>query len=179
MVPSDTFSNVITSRRMVVLPEPLGPISVTNSPGATVKFRSSRTVFEPKRLTTFSNRIISLLVSDGSDTTLQPSNQNCTGITEGQERQARSRPRFGTCATLTRRVLGLHLVDDVEYRDGRQQRHFLEHGNRVIAQRRKHPRHGLRQDHPGPDSPPRQTQRGGGFPLASRHRLDACPVDLG
>src|SRR5690606_26517476 len=156
MVPSVTRSSVITRRRMVVLPEPLGPINVTNSPGATVKFRFSRTVFEPKRLTTFSNRIISAGVSDGSDTALQPSNQNCTRITQGQERQARGGPRLGAGTALARGVLGLDLVDDVEDRDGRQQRHFLEHGDGVVAQRGKYPGNRLRQDHAGPHPAARQ-----------------------
>src|SRR5699024_1429729 len=37
---------------MVVLPEPEGPIKVTRSPCATVKFRSFSTVLSPKRLMT-------------------------------------------------------------------------------------------------------------------------------
>src|SRR5690606_37241388 len=46
---------VMSSRRMVVLPDPLGPISVTRSPRSTVKFSPSSTVCSPKRLTTSRN----------------------------------------------------------------------------------------------------------------------------
>src|SRR5699024_10181175 len=47
-----------SSRRIVVLPDPLGPINETNSPGSTAKSRSSNTTLSPKRLTTPSNLII-------------------------------------------------------------------------------------------------------------------------
>src|SRR5919108_385417 len=43
---------------MVVLPDPLGPISVTRSPGATWKSSSRSTTLSPNRLTTFSNRMM-------------------------------------------------------------------------------------------------------------------------
>ncbi len=35
MTPSFTFSSVMSSRRIVVFPDPLGPIRVTRSPRAT------------------------------------------------------------------------------------------------------------------------------------------------
>src|SRR5690242_18460556 len=60
IVPSSGLVRVISSRRIVVLPEPDGPIRVTCLPGATEKFRSSRTVFAPKRLVTPSRRITSV-----------------------------------------------------------------------------------------------------------------------
>src|SRR5215475_5192908 len=91
MVPSSTFSSVISSRRMVVLPEPLGPISVTCSPGLTWKSRPRRTVCSPKRLTTASNRIIRSALGAESmlpDTTLQPSHQHRGWIAQNQEEQA-------------------------------------------------------------------------------------------
>src|SRR5919109_1360685 len=43
---------------MVVLPDPLGPMSVTRSPGATSKSSSRSTTLSPKRLTTLSKRMI-------------------------------------------------------------------------------------------------------------------------
>src|SRR5690606_20859183 len=49
---------VISSRRIVVLPDPEGPIRVTFSPRPTVKSRSSSTTSLPNRLTTLSKRII-------------------------------------------------------------------------------------------------------------------------
>src|SRR5262249_46955361 len=60
MTPSSAFSRVIRSRRIVVLPEPLGPMSVTRSPGATEKSSSRSTTLSPKRLTTLSKRMPSV-----------------------------------------------------------------------------------------------------------------------
>jgi hypothetical protein len=58
ITPSVISSSVISSRRIVVFPEPEGPISVTRSPGATEKSMPSSTVLSPKRLTTLSKRMI-------------------------------------------------------------------------------------------------------------------------
>ena len=55
--PPVSSSKVMTRRRIVVLPEPLGPMSVTRSPGATVKLRSLRTVVFPNRFSTSLNSI--------------------------------------------------------------------------------------------------------------------------
>ena len=54
MWPSVRVSSVISRRRIVVLPEPLGPIRVTFSPAAMSISRLSRTVWSPYRLTTLS-----------------------------------------------------------------------------------------------------------------------------
>src|SRR5262245_53336365 len=48
----------MSRRKMVVLPDPLGPIRVTRSLGRTWKSSSSSTVRSPNRLTTLSKRII-------------------------------------------------------------------------------------------------------------------------
>src|SRR5690606_27748798 len=55
MNPPVRCSNVMTSRRIVVLPEPDGPIRVTRSPFPTSKLSPSRTVLSPNRLFTSSN----------------------------------------------------------------------------------------------------------------------------
>src|SRR5690606_41690174 len=57
MNPSVSSSSVMTSRRMVVLPDPLGPMRVTRSPLATSKSRWSNTVLSPDFLPTFSSRM--------------------------------------------------------------------------------------------------------------------------
>ena len=55
MYPPVSSSSVMTRRRIVVLPEPEGPIRVTRSPLSTVKFRSLSTVWSPNLLTTSRN----------------------------------------------------------------------------------------------------------------------------
>src|SRR3954453_9275263 len=52
MRPSWIGSRPLMQRRIVLLPDPERPITAMISPGATVTETSSRTVFEPKRLTT-------------------------------------------------------------------------------------------------------------------------------
>src|SRR5699024_9354056 len=47
----------MTRRRIVVLPDPLGPMSVTRSPGVTSKFSCDSTVWSPKRFSTSSKRM--------------------------------------------------------------------------------------------------------------------------
>src|SRR5690606_29172092 len=47
----------MTRRRIVVLPEPLGPIRVTRSPLRTTKSRSCNTTWSPKRFSTLLKRI--------------------------------------------------------------------------------------------------------------------------
>src|SRR5690606_25635767 len=99
-------SSVISNRRIVVLPEPLGPIRVTRSPFSTWKFRSLRTVVRPNRLTTSSKRmpceapaaspvaarragsgLSSGLVSVGK-LVLQSAHEHGGGIAGGEEDQA-------------------------------------------------------------------------------------------
>src|SRR5690242_12367155 len=65
IVPSSGLVRVISSRRIVVLPEPEGPIKVTCLPASTEKFSRSSTVFEPNRLVTPSRRISSPPPVDG------------------------------------------------------------------------------------------------------------------
>ena len=49
-------------RSTVDLPEPDGPMIVTFSPGATAKFRLSRTTWLPKLFTTLSKTMIGSLI---------------------------------------------------------------------------------------------------------------------
>src|SRR5690625_124660 len=57
MYPPFASSRVMTSLRIVVLPDPLGPMRVTRSPLRTTKSRSWRTTWSPKRFSTLSKRI--------------------------------------------------------------------------------------------------------------------------
>src|SRR5690625_641598 len=57
---------------MVVLPEPEGPIKVTRSPCATVKFRSFSTVLSPKRLMTSVNSMCGVSGAAPREVTLSP-----------------------------------------------------------------------------------------------------------
>src|SRR6478609_7865705 len=53
--PPSASSSVMSRRRIVVLPEPDGPMSVTRSPLATLKLSPSSTTLSPKRLMTSRN----------------------------------------------------------------------------------------------------------------------------
>src|SRR5699024_4200893 len=54
-------------RRIVVLPEPLGPMRVTRSPGATVKLRFLSTVFLPKLFSTSLNSMAGFDDADAAE----------------------------------------------------------------------------------------------------------------
>src|SRR5437879_10292878 len=144
MRPASTRSRVISSRRIVVLPDPLGPMRVTNSPGATVKSSSRSTTWSPYFLTTPSKRIISAL----SDTTLQPSHQYRRGVADQQEQQAGQRVRLDHPEGLG--TLLLRPAEHIQHADRQQQGRLLEHRDHIVAERGQDPRHGLRQDDPGP-----------------------------
>src|SRR5690625_2390736 len=64
MYPPVRRSRVIARRRMVVLPEPDGPMRVTRSPRSTEKFRSFSTVLSPNRFSTSRNSMTGGVVSD-------------------------------------------------------------------------------------------------------------------
>src|SRR3954451_25489545 len=67
--PRSGRSSPATSRKVVVLPAPVGPSSTTNSPSATVRVRSPTAAFRPKLLLTESSRISAmrrLLVERGA-----------------------------------------------------------------------------------------------------------------
>src|SRR5690606_2815861 len=143
IVPPVTDSRHMSSRRIVVLPDPDGPISVTCSPGATVKLRSESTTLSPNRFSTRSNTIIG---SDGSDTAFQSPHQQGRGVAQQEEEQPRQRVRLDVAEVGVTDLLGP--PDDVEDADGDEQRDLLEHRDHVVAQRRDHAGHGLRQHHP-------------------------------
>src|SRR5690625_3852439 len=84
MKPSVRSSRVMTRRRIVVLPEPLGPMSVTRSPLATSKLRSLSTVLPPNRLTTFSKRMTGVLSVAGK-AVLQFPDEDRGGVAGRQE----------------------------------------------------------------------------------------------
>src|SRR5690625_5542424 len=85
MYPSVSSARVINSRRIVVVPEPLGPMRVTRSPRATSKFRPSSTVVGPNFFTTSWKRMMGSLVGKA---VLQFAHEDGRGVTRGQEDQA-------------------------------------------------------------------------------------------
>src|SRR3546814_11748120 len=64
MTPSSGRSRVISTRRIVVLPEPDGPMITTFSLDWTDRSSSSRTTLSPKRLTTLSMWTIASAADD-------------------------------------------------------------------------------------------------------------------
>src|SRR5437660_472613 len=66
IAPRSGFTKPAIDSRVVVLPQPLGPSKVTNSPSATVKLTSSSTTFSPKRLVRFSMLTLGTTVTSGS-----------------------------------------------------------------------------------------------------------------
>src|SRR5262245_35115020 len=139
--PDVTFSNVISNRRIVVLPDPLGPMRVTRSPGATLKSRSRSTVRLPNLLTTLSKDTIGSPLlrcepATGSEvaiSTLQQSNRDSGDDADDEEEDADQRVRLGVVEGRRR----IHIGVEEQFGDGdrRQQRHFFEHRDDVIAER--------------------------------------------
>src|SRR5690625_7177380 len=82
MYPSVSSARVINSRRIVVVPEPLGPMRVTRSPRATSKFKPSSTVVGPNFFTTSWKRMMGSLVGKA---VLQFAHEDGRGVTRGQE----------------------------------------------------------------------------------------------
>src|SRR5690625_8033167 len=56
----------MAKRRMVVFPEPDGPIRVTRSPRSTEKFKALRTTLSPKRFCTSRNSMTGCVMAVGS-----------------------------------------------------------------------------------------------------------------
>src|SRR5699024_5072523 len=182
MYPPVSSSSVITRRRMVVLPEPEGPIRVTRSPWLTVKFRSSSTVWSPNLLTTSRNSMWGVPDAPGlsvvsGEVPLQSSEQEGGGVARGQEGQPGERDRLGVAEGVAGVRLGVpHHLRDV---DDHEERGLLEHGDRVVAQRRQGVADRLRHDHGPPGAGPGQGDRKRGLPLALGHRGDAWAVHCG
>src|SRR5690625_2026086 len=174
MYPSVRSSRVINSRRIVVLPDPLGPIKVTRSPRATSKFKPSSTVVGPNFFTTSWKRMMGSLVGKA---VLQFAHEDGRGVTRGQEDQAGDGEGFDVPEGVAPDVAGN--AHHFRCGDEDQERCVLEHRDRPVAQRGNRGPKRLRQDHcsPGPGS--RQGQRGGRLPLALGDRFDAGTVGLG
>src|SRR5699024_5796435 len=168
MYPSVSSSSVITRRRMVVLPEPEGPISVTRSPCETVKFRLSSTVLSPKRLTTSRNSMWGASPAPGPAVfsgkfLLQSSDQEGGRVAGGQEDEAGQRDRLGVAEVAGAVLLSdPHQLRDVDHHE---ERGLLEHGDRVVAQCGQGVADRLRHHHRTPGAHPGQGQRGGRLPL--------------
>src|SRR3982074_2131989 len=107
----------MSSRRIVVLPDPDGPISVTCSPGATVKSRSESTTLSPNRFSTPSNTIMG---SDGSDTAFQSPHQQRGRVAQQQEEEPGNGVRLDVAEVGVPGLLSP--PDDVEEPDRGEQR---------------------------------------------------------
>src|SRR5699024_2057205 len=154
---------------MVVLPEPEGPIRVTRSPWLTVKLRSSSTVWSPNLLTTSRNSMWGVPDEPGLSVfsgkfLLQSSDQEGGGVARGQEDQPGERDRLGVAEVVA--AVGLRLAHQLRDVDDHEERGLLEHGDRVVAQRRQGVADRLRHHHGPPGAGTGQGERGGGFPLA-------------
>src|SRR3954467_1406104 len=154
MTPSSTFSSVISSRRIVVLPDPLGPISVTRSPGATEKSSSRRTTLSPNRLTTFSNRMpcapLSDTASSEAESVVAISGLQATYEDGGQDADDHEQhPDHGYRLQEVEvvRALRERRLEQLRDVDPQQQRRVLEHRDQVVAERRDDLADGLRQHH--------------------------------
>src|SRR5690625_5561085 len=131
MYPSVSSSSVITSRRMVVLPEPLGPMSVTRSSLAIWKLRSLSTVLSPNRLTTFSNRMTG--VSVAGKAVLQFPDEDRRGVAGGEEDEAGQGE--GLDVEEGPRSVVLRGPDHLRDEDDEQERGVLEHQSHPGPQR--------------------------------------------
>src|SRR5689334_19189645 len=139
MVPSSGLVSVISSRRIVVLPEPDGPIRVTCLPESTEKSSRSRTVLSPNRLVTCSSRISSLPSTGGlawasgsfirgasvDKASLQSSQKKGGQIGNDDEGHADHREGLGELEVL----LGEEpcLAEHLQHGDRHQHRRVLEH----------------------------------------------------
>src|SRR5690606_15075347 len=130
MNPSVSSSSVMTSRRMVVLPDPLGPMRVTRSPLATSKSRWSNTVLSPNFLTTFSNRMAGV-VSVAGKAVLQSAHEEGGGVAGREEDQPGEGEGLGVGEGAGAVVL--RRPDHLRDGDDKEERGVLEH-----------------RDHPGP-----------------------------
>src|SRR5438874_10418023 len=96
MIPALGRSSVMSSRKIVVFPEPLGPMTASFSPGGTSRSNSFRTFVVPKDLETRSNRTIVAAFGAAcwppwlfnlTIAHLQLSNQKRSGITHEDKQQ--------------------------------------------------------------------------------------------
>src|SRR5690606_11070025 len=132
MSPSVSSSSVMSRRRIVVLPDPLGPMRVTRSPLATVKLSWSSTVWSPNRLTTSWNTIAGWAPSVGK-LLLQSAHEHRGRVAGQQEEHPGHGERLDVVevapAVLAR---GRHHLADA---DDDEERGVLEHRDRPVAQR--------------------------------------------
>src|SRR5690625_5218649 len=140
MYPALASSRVITRRRIVVFPEPDGPIRVTRSPLFTEKFRSWSTTWSPKRFSTSSNRIAGVPLPVpalwGSrcvgKALFQSANQQGGGVGGEQEDDTGQRDRLGVAEVGA--AVGLCGAHELGERDREQERGVLEHRDHVVPE---------------------------------------------
>src|SRR5438046_1507993 len=115
MIPAFGRSSVMSSRKIVVFPEPLGPMTASFSPGGTSSSNSFRTFVVPKDLETRSNRTIGVVfgvaswpprLSNLTIAHLQLSNQQRSRITHEDKQQPYLRHGFKVAEVLRPNNLG-------------------------------------------------------------------------
>src|SRR3546814_326589 len=167
MTPSSGRSRVISTRRIVVLPEPDGPMITTFSLDWTDRSSWSSTTLSPKRLTTLSMWTIASGADDevsGSGslegmTLLQESYEDGERDAHEQEQDAGDREGLHAPEGVALDLLGDG--EDADHGDRRRQGRVLEAGHHVVAQRRQRGGDGLREDHVAPRLHPGEVDGGG------------------
>src|SRR5690625_2737519 len=136
MYPPLASSRVMTRRRIVVLPDPEGPIEVTRSPLLTAKLRSLSTTWSPKRFSTSSKRIAGVPLGVGSGCVdkalLQSRDEKGGGVGGEEENDTRQRDRFGVAEM--RPPVGLGGANEFGQGDREEERGVLEHRDHVVPQ---------------------------------------------
>src|SRR5690606_40484229 len=140
----------MTRRRMVVLPDPDGPISVTRSPLFTVKLSPSSTTVSPNRFSTSSNLMAGtfppLVVSvlEGKALFQSADKKRCR-VAGKQEDDASERDCFDVLEVVAAEdQAGLYHLDNADHEE---ERRLLEHRDRVVAERGHRGPHSLGNDH--------------------------------
>src|SRR5699024_6378520 len=134
MYPSVRCSRVIARRRMVVLPEPEGPMRVTRSPRSTEKFRSFSTALSPNRFSTSRNSMTGGGASDSvgvGQTFLQSMDEYGRDVAGNQKDHAGDGNSFDIAVGEPTDLQGRrdHLHDG----NSNQKRGVFEHGDRIVS----------------------------------------------
>ena len=173
------------SRRSVVLPEPLGPITATFC-------RRARPDRSPDHLSVPNGLADAAEPAGGQFVAPAASISVCHGRAkrrsagphkhrrrqaQSEEDQAHERDRLEITEGST--GLGECRPEELEDRDGRQKGRVLEHADQVVAERGDDRRNRLRQDHSPPGLDGREIEHDRRLPLSARDALDARAVDLG
>src|SRR5215211_42384 len=175
-------SRAISSLRMVVFPEPLGPMMTSFSPIPTFKLQASRTIVSLKRLQTSMYSTIAPPVgpcdpSGVGDAPLKGSNEDAGWVADGEVEDSGDGEWLEGVIRLCS-----NLAADAEQflnSDSRQKSGLFEHGDHGIAERGEDSWDRLRENHVPPYADTREVEGSRCVPLPAVDAVDAAPVDLG